>query len=427
MTEFDILRDRSQDLTADGVWQQVWDQLHAGIFDFVIMAPPCNTFSRARHNRQHLGPKPLRLLEYPRGFPWLKSTDAQKVEVANLLVDRSLQLALECCRLGIGFLLEHPEQLGIAAGMVPASIWNFAEFTALEEFDNLRQAAIFQCQFGAPTSKPTRLATSAAEAFEQSPFSTFLGKHQLDASGAYLGPLPRQCPHGAHQQKLIGKSQTGEWNTAPSAAYPSEMCKQIALLIKHHLLRQSGGGRHRQCEEGGPSEQEKLGVKRDGNHSVEEGKDELDPFHGELKQAVLDNSGLPMVCRWQNRTKSFTDGGGLNSPGRWSPECRGTNLERDKDIFIDKMAIIVRKFVISQLADLKRETFRLATGNMSEPPFDDVALGKLREEWFGLLGGHPLLRECPQYQPFYLFALAETLRRMGDEDTEVLTQTPGDN
>ena len=424
MTEFDILRDRSQDLTADGVWQQIWSKLQAGVFDFVIMAPPCNTFSRARHNRQHLGPKPLRLLEYPRGFPWLKSTDAQKVEIANLLVDRSLQIALECCKRGIGFLLEHPEQLGIAAGMIPASIWNFKEFLMLEEFDCLRQAAIFQCQFGAPTSKPTRLATSAVQAFEQSPFATLLGKHQLDATGAYLGPLPRQCPHGTHQQKLIGKSQTGEWNTAPSAAYPSEMCKQIALMIQHHLLRRSGGVRHRQCEEGG---QRKLDLAKDGDQLLEEGKDELDPFHGELKQAALDNAGLPMVCRWQNKVKSFTDGGGLNSPGRWSPECRGTNLDRDKVIFIDKLAILVRKFVISQLTDLKRETFKLATGNMTEPPFDESALWKLREEWFSLLGGHPLLKERTQYQPFFLFALSETLKRMGDEDTEVLTQTPGDN
>ena len=420
MTEFDILRDRSQDLTADEVWQQLLEKLRAGIFDFVVMAPPCNTFSRARHNRQHLGPKPLRLLEYPRGFPWLKTVDAQKVETANLLVDRSLQMAMECTGLGIGFLLEHPEQLGLAAGMIPASIWNFKEFLQLEQHEQVRQAAIFQCQFGAPTSKPTRLATSACEAFEKSPFATFMGKHKLDESGQYIGPLPRQCPHGAHQQKLIGKSDKGEWNTAPSAAYPSEMCRQIALLIKNHLLRQPGGSRTSQCERGG----EKNDQKKEGD---DEERVDKDPFHGELKQAASDNIGLPMVCRWQNRIKSFADGGGLNSPGRWSPECRGLNLEEDKRAFIDKLAILVRKFVVSQVADLKRETFRLATGNMAEPPFSEEALERLREDWFTLLGGHSWLRERTQFQPFFLFALCETLTLMGDEDTAILTQTPGDN
>ncbi len=419
MTEFDILRERPQDLTADDVWQQPLEKLRTGVFDFVVMVPPCNTFSRARHNRQHLGPKPLRLLEYPRRFPWLETSDAQQVEIANLLVDRSLQMAMECAGLNIGFLLEHPEQLGLAAGMIPASIWNFKEFLQLEKHERVRQAAIFQCQFGAPTSKPARLASSAVEALEKSPFSTFMGKHKLDEMGHYLGPLPQQCPHGSHQQKLIGKSDTGEWNTAPSA-YPSEMCKQIALLIRNHLLRQPGGSRTSQCERGGEQ-------KDQNEEGADEEKFEKDPFHGKLEQAAFDNIGLPMVCRWQNRMKSFTDGGGLNSPGRWAPERRGLSLDEDKKAFIDKLAILVRKFVVSQIADLKRETFRLATGNMAEPPFSEGALEKLREDWFTLLGGHTWLRERTQYQPFFLFALCETLKRMGDEDTAILTQTPGDN
>ncbi len=51
-------------------------------------------------------------------------------------------------------------------------------------------------------------------------------------------------------------------------------------------------------------------------------------FHGLLKQAAWDNAGLPMVCRWQNKQKSF---GGLNSPGRWAPEDRGRNLDNEKN------------------------------------------------------------------------------------------------
>ena len=64
---------------------------------------------------------------------------------------------------------------------------------------------------------------------------------------------------------------------------------------------------------------------------------------------------------------------------------------------------------------------------VTESPFSEEALNKLREEWFILLGGNPLLREKTAHQPFFLFALAATLEQMGDEDTAALTQTPGDN
>ena len=142
-----------------------------------------------------------------------------------------------------------------------------------------------------------------------------------------------------------------------------------------------------------------------------------DCFHGLLKQAAWDNAGLPMVCHWQNKQKSFADGGGLNSPGRWAPENRGVNMDSDKRAFVDKMALMLRTFLMKHLPDLKRATFQLATGNMMESPFDEKDLEKLREEWFSLLGGAASLRVRTPHQPFWLFAVEETLQRMGDEDS----------
>lgn len=146
MVEFDILRDKSQDLTATDAWEAIWSRVCNKEFDFIILAPPCNTFSRARHNRQVAGPRPLRLLEYPRGFPWLKQSDTQKVEEANLLVDRSFLVCHKCVELDVGFLLEHPEQLGTAKGLIPAAIWNFQQFLDLEATQAISQAGIFQCE-----------------------------------------------------------------------------------------------------------------------------------------------------------------------------------------------------------------------------------------------------------------------------------------
>ena len=455
MEEFDILRDKAQDLTLEDVWSKLWKRVNAGEFDFIILAPPCNTFSRARHNVNCPGPKPLRLIEYPRGFPWLKESDLNKVKVANLLVDRSFEICKVCVNLNIGFLLEHPEQLGLAHGTVPASIWNFEQFQELVATGSVAQAAIFQCIFGAPTSKPTRLASSAYAAFEASPFSSFAGPHVLDEDGSYLGPLPRQCPHKTHDLKLIGKDQQGNWNTGPSAAYPPEMCKQIALLIQQHLCgcgKQRGavfhnkdGGAVFHNKDGGAvvfhntTEQLVSGLLADSDKQDEtaasvnevaeeeewDEKDEL--FHGNLQQAARDNAGLPMTCRWQGRAKSFADGGGLNSPGRWAPEDRGVRLTGERSSLVDKLALLVRTFVVRWITDLQRSTFQLATGNMKQCPFPEQALDKLREEWFVLLGDSDRFRQVPEFQPFYLFALEETLKQMGDEDWEVIASRGGDN
>ena len=419
LDEFDILRGEDQDLTQDNTWERLKSKLEHGFYDAVIVAPPCNTFSRARHNKSHPGPKPLRSLAYLKGFPWLKQTDAAKVEQANVLVLRSF----EACRLVAGtggvFLVEHPKQLGVAGNLVPASIWDWPEFSQLLEDTGLLQGAIFQCEFGALTLKPTRLATS----IPASPLGKFISKHCLSETGAYIGPLPRMCPHRTHDHKLIGKASDGSWNTGPAAAYPPGLCKEIAVLITTWLSQPRGG----RCsvnmvqKPGSVSESDLL--ENGLGEAVQTGR----LFHGKLVQAAVDNSGLPMTCRWQNRPKSFADGGGLNSPGRWAPSDRGTGLSKEKEDFVNRLALLVRTFVTKHIKDVKRATFQLATGHMKSMPFAPEALEELRAQWFSLLGGAEALGTVPDHQPFYLFALEETMRRIGDEDADIIARNPGDN
>ena len=62
--------------------------------DALLMAPPCNAFSRARnHHVDGGGPRPIRMQDYPYGFPWLSQSDRQGAEAANVLVLRSFELA----------------------------------------------------------------------------------------------------------------------------------------------------------------------------------------------------------------------------------------------------------------------------------------------------------------------------------------------
>ena len=85
----------------------------------------------------------------------------------------------------------------------------------------------------------------------------------------------------------------------------------------------------------------------------------------------------------------------------------------DKEKFISKLALMIRTFVVQNLVDVKKETFRLATGHMKESPFREEAVDGLRERWFELLGGGASLQEVTPHQPFYLFALEEDFEAHG--------------
>lgn len=203
--------------------------------------------------------------------------------------------------------------------------------------------------------------------------------------------------------------------------YQAQLCQKIASLIVTHL----SGHVAAKGEIPEPSRRTPL------EDQVEEETDtykDKEPFHGLLVQAAKDNSGLPLTCRWQNRAKSFNDGGGgLNSPGRWEPSDRGNHLSKEKGAFVDKMAIMLRKFVVEKIPNIERATYTLATGHVVEPPFQAEDLARLRADWFRLVGGASSLEVVTPHQPFYFFALEETLRRMGDEDVDILTRNPGDN
>ena len=74
MIEFDLLRDASHDVNNPNTWKQLCHQLETGVFDVLIITPPCNTHSRARHSwRRSPGPRPLRNVHWPYGFPWLEN------------------------------------------------------------------------------------------------------------------------------------------------------------------------------------------------------------------------------------------------------------------------------------------------------------------------------------------------------------------
>eukprot|EP00435_Cladocopium_sp_Y103_P048825 s2527_g14.t1 len=403
--QIDILRDATHDLLQQQAWSWVVAQLRAGVVSLLIAAPPCNTYSRARcQYRSRGGPRPLRDFQFSRGFPWLKEADRATVAKANELVDKSFEACALALQAGGDFLLEHPEQLGRTQGQVPASIWDSNETAELLCDKKVRTFAFFQCQFGAPSSKPTRFLTTLGDSK-----SGYFGLHQLDEDGKYLGPLPAHCPHGpSSHEALVGKSADGAWKTAPSAAYPAQMCAWIASMAGSALLRCRGG-------QGQPTAEPASLQASSGPSTAEE-----DPFHGVLKGALLEHKGMPMTCNWHAKVPtSFNDGCGLCSPGRWPPARR--NFQGgERGEFIDRLAALIKNFTREVIKDTQRMFFALSLGKLERAPFTEEQMERLRRAWFAMLPSPEEAEKIPEGQPFFLHALAQTARKMGEEDSDVL-------
>ena len=129
---------------------------------------------------------------------------------------------------------EHPEDLGkVLRGRkgTPASIWRMKEFQKLLE-QGWWSGAFRQCDFEAPTPKPTRCLASSDEFRELAAPSTPVFK----ADGSYAGPVEK-CTH-KHSESLVRKpGDTGPFRSARAAAYPSAMCKAIAACTMKALRK----------------------------------------------------------------------------------------------------------------------------------------------------------------------------------------------
>ncbi len=162
ITEVDVQRNRSNDLTIPKV-QQRWPQaISSGRFDALVTTPRCSTFSRAVWANDR-GPPPLRSSTFPRGFPWLRWGRRRKAEFGNILADVSFEAFKRQVRAKPGVaVMEQPEDLGAANNeriphQRPASMWQFHQFKDLLKEEGVTTVALAQLDFGAETPKPTRL------------------------------------------------------------------------------------------------------------------------------------------------------------------------------------------------------------------------------------------------------------------------------
>eukprot|EP00434_Breviolum_minutum_P013170 symbB.v1.2.011607.t2/scaffold783.1/size170700/1 len=241
--EVDIERSSDDDLTKSQLWDELLEQIRSGHFDVVFMSPPCNTWSRVRFQWQQFpGPRPVRNAAWPMGFPWLSAKQKEIVEFANYFVRQTIQ-ACYAAASRTKFLVEHPEGLGAVGRERPASVWQLDEMRQMVLDANATTWAVFQCQYGGLTPKPTRFVSNIRDA-KKAKYNKW---PSFSKDGQYLGPLPYSCGHRWHVKKLIGKSKDGRFQTGPSAAYPAGLCMFLAQLIASVL--RNGGGELQSCQD----------------------------------------------------------------------------------------------------------------------------------------------------------------------------------
>ena len=252
------------------------------------------------------------------------------------MVERTFEAIRRAHAVGTRCLMEHPEDLGVtSSGEVPASIWRYPDTRDLQAETGSVTWALFQCVFLALTSKPTRLMSDLPAA----KLEPFQGWPSCNASMECRGPLPHACPHGGHRYKLIGKAKGGGFRTSPSASYPPEMCRWLALFIVRSFFG---------CE----TLKDGLGTSNRGVFSkvlpaqvtIEEPLSEDD--ESQKVEAASDgcqNLGPPLNTFWDGRRSEFSDGFGLCYLGRGHPFKKGLEMSAEATSFCKSLSDVIDK------------------------------------------------------------------------------------
>ena len=211
--DFDIVNGSEQDLSRDDVWTRLLVRIKCRDFRFIVMGPPCSTFSRARERQP--GPRPLRSFEAPYGLPREELTEAERkdLKLGNffmLMAAAAFRTAIDA---GVPVVFENPEPV-----QGYASAFQFDEWQQIAVMPGVGTIDFDQCSMGAETAKPTRLLTWGVD------LSSIHGRrcdhpHRCWAwSDAQGRPRRSWGPH----PPLVGRRRSnGEYATRAAAAYPA--------------------------------------------------------------------------------------------------------------------------------------------------------------------------------------------------------------
>lgn len=194
----------------------------------------------------------------------------------------------------------------------------------------------------------------------------------------------------------------GKWKTGPAAHYPGALCKFLAEAIWKTWSESSapeGFNAVSSDSTGGKVETHKTAVEQPCKVTIESGC-----------------VGPPLTASHAGRSEEFCDGLGLCSPGRWRPQLRQQQKSSEQLAMCRKLRGLLDEFCLKNIRDLGRATIEVASGKHESSLFSEEALDRLRHDWFKMLPDPRQAAVLEPDQPFYLHALAQSLRLVGDPD-----------
>lgn len=416
--EWDICRGPDNDLLDEATQRRLLQSIEAGEFFAILLSPPCASWSRAPWANRW-GPRPLRTALHPWGLPWLEGSKLSKVAASNAMIRLCMQVLERAIALGLGVFLEHPENLGSvrsrpSATVRPASIWELPEIQRLQEKD-IFTVAFYQCQFGSPSRKPTRVLTNLRRLRSWG----WTSWPRLNRQGCYLGPLPVNCACGRTHQGLIKRSAEEAFATAEAAAYPEEMDLQIGWALwdlasqsppsvspsAGSLKTPEGGQQNKQGEEGkeegqqheqreeGGQERKRMRNEQDNAIPTTEEVDcliegarraaqEEMSLGGKDKEGAKDDSvgrekkaggvrKAPLQVHYKGRVRNLVDGLGKCFPGIRPAGARGTAQSPPARLLAKAFMEEVERLEASMSEEERRMLIsKLVLGRFSSSPFE---------------------------------------------------------
>jgi hypothetical protein len=209
--DYDLQLASKHNLLDDGFYFWLLVRASRGEISWMAGGPPCGTWSVARYAGPP-GPPPVRSRAYPWGLPNLSEKFMKSVFVGSALLVRFVDLCRAVALRGGLFLLEHPEDRGVAPY---PSVWDTPLVTELlKEFNGIAKS-FDQGALGAPSRKGTTLGgtlgAASPKAFER-----------LD--DLRVAPGFRSLP-------MIGLTKDGQFKTSALQLYPPKLNTLIAHMF----------------------------------------------------------------------------------------------------------------------------------------------------------------------------------------------------
>ena len=207
--------DVAHDLLNDRFYRALRTRIRKGHYFAVFAAPPCSTFSVARHfppaDGKKPGPPPVRTRKFPAGLRPPPKGHEKELATANKIIDRLCVLLNDAHEAGTEFAVENPSdrstrgQKQVFLHEDHGSLWRYPNFRQLVRSTDACLCTFAQCMFGAEFQKYTTLAYSKG----LSPLLVSLDR--------------LRCTHTTHKGVSGGtRGQDGTWTSARAAAYPPD-------------------------------------------------------------------------------------------------------------------------------------------------------------------------------------------------------------